>query len=585
MPEMNLANKNRHLAWYASVCLAALLGAMQALWLYGAALDPRHVIWLLSEGDSFQHFIGWDMFRRDDWRWPLGINPTLGYAIDSSVVFSDSIPLIAIPLKLLHAWLPDPFQYVGLTMLLNLMLNGATSAGLAQRLGATPLVALLFATLLLGMSVATMRGPGALGHEALSAHWLIVLGLWLSLSSPSASTWRRWALLLSGAVLIHFYLFFMVGVLWSAWCLQVLWVGRHQPRYLWQVISRASLIVAGVLLLMWLAGYFRFGVDIEGNTGFGLYSAELLTFFNPGTAGLFFTDEAFSGASWFFSGWHSPVAGQYEGFAYAGIGVLMLWISALVVAIIRPGTVAPAKKRAALVLAVSLLFLFALGDRLVIGTWAFGLPYPDILAPITQYLRSSGRMAWPLLYAVTFLSLAVLLKRLPHAALGMLLGLCVIMQWWDSVSWFHYVRDNVRAVTNTDTSRPLAFPWVARKDVNRLAEGRASIRYLPGDDMHHLKAAAWLAARHGLAINVAYYARVNPGVLYQAASQERREAERGETSSDALYVLTSETLANVLCQQADMRCLSVEENVTLAVKRAGKTPALRSHSQQSTANN
>ena len=50
--------------------LAALPGIALALWIYGPALNPSHVEWLLAEGDSLQHFSGWDMFRRDEWRWP-----------------------------------------------------------------------------------------------------------------------------------------------------------------------------------------------------------------------------------------------------------------------------------------------------------------------------------------------------------------------------------------------------------------------------------------------------------------------------------------------------------------------------------
>lgn len=144
------------------VLLAALMGSALALWIYGAALDPRNVDWLLAGDDSLQHFSGWDMFRRDEWRWPLGSLSTLGANIGASIVFSDSIPLIAIPLKLFHAWLPDPFQYIGPVMWLNLALNGAMTAGLARWLGVLRGMALAAVLLVLSLPMVTMRGL---------AHW------------------------------------------------------------------------------------------------------------------------------------------------------------------------------------------------------------------------------------------------------------------------------------------------------------------------------------------------------------------------------------------------------------------------------
>lgn len=143
--------------------LAALAGLVMAVWLYGPALNPLNVSWLLAEGDSFQHFSGWDLFRRDVWRWPLGAVPTLGSAIDSSVVFSDSIPLIALPLKLLHGVLPDPFQYVGMVMAVNLALNASVAVGLALRLQATRSIALLVGLLVLALPAVTMRVPARWG--------------------------------------------------------------------------------------------------------------------------------------------------------------------------------------------------------------------------------------------------------------------------------------------------------------------------------------------------------------------------------------------------------------------------------------
>jgi hypothetical protein len=193
-----------------------------------------------------------------------------------------------------------------------------------------------------------------------------MLGLWLGLErSVRRQGLLRWALLLNLAVLIHFYLFFMVGVLWVAWCLRGAWSLRG--RALVELSGWMLATVAVTCGVMLAAGYFQFGVEIEGDTGFGLYSAGLLTFFNPDSASLFFGGADFHGVSRVVPGWLSPVQGQYEGFAYAGLGVLLLAGLALVCTLtgrrLAPGAVPGWPNRVVWVLAPLALFIFALGFR------------------------------------------------------------------------------------------------------------------------------------------------------------------------------------------------------------------------------
>lgn len=548
----------------AMMLLAAMPGMLLALWLYGPALDPRHVAWLLSEGDSLQHFSGWDMFRRDAWRWPLGALPTLGSELGASIVYTDSIPLVAIPLKLLHGWLPDPLQYIGPVMLFNLALNGAVTAGLLRWCGGGRWLALLGSMLVTSLPMVTMRGPGALGHEALSSHWLILLALWLSLVPDGWKQAMCWLGLLMAAVLVHFYLFFMVGVLWSAWWVAAMW--RAWPRWgerlsTLMIVPTTVLVVLGV---MYAAGYFEFAMAVGGDTGFGLYSTGLLSFLDPGSAALFFEGEAFQGASRLWDGWRSPVAGQYEGFAYAGLGVLLLLAAALGMMLRRREIPLTVAERWLLVPLV-LLFCFALGDRLVIGTWVVSLPYPDIMEPLTQRLRSAGRMAWPLLYGLLMAALLVLARRLPARGLRVVLVVALVAQAWDISVWQEYVKERMaRLAPGEDVVRP--FAWRRSPDVVAMLEDSREIRLLPGDDWHQVKIVSWLAARHDLVSNVAYYARTNPGVLYAAAADQRRALEAGQVAPGVLYALTAPGLAAKTCKREDVKCLEVK-GMTLAEKR------------------
>nr|WP_299240461.1 DUF6311 domain-containing protein [uncultured Halomonas sp.] len=554
-----------------AVLLAALFGAGLAFYLYGwGIIDPTNVHWLLTEGDPFQHFIGWDAFRRDEWRWPLGAIPQLGTLIDSSIVFTDSIPLIALPLKLFHSWLPDPFQYQGLVMLANLTLNAALACVLAHRLGARPLNAVLFAALVVMLPIVTLRGLGAHGHEALAAHWLILLAVLWSLSIRPAGGWvlLRWLMLLAAAVLVHFYLFFMVGTLWFAWWACQLWRKGRARRWsgLLFLLAAGWASAVAVLGVMWGAGYLQYGLEVGRDTGFGYYSAEFLTYLNPLSTAWFF-DGDLDGASRLIPGWITRIPGQYEGQAYAGVGALVLLVAGLLVAV-RRGEWCEFKelRLETRVLGVAMvgLFLFALGDRWIIGKVVTDIPYPDWTSILTQYLRSSGRLVWPLLYGLLLLALVILLHKARRRTVSAVLGVAVLLQWLDLADTHGFIRDNLNQRVAAAASGP-PFAVINDPQAEAWLEDNKRIAYLPGDDLGALKPYMWLAVRHDLPLNVAYLARVNTEALVNATKPEVMTLEQGRLESGTLYAITDDALAQQACGLAKAKCFEID-GVTLVTR-------------------
>ena len=158
-----------------------LIGLAFAAYLYGwGILDVRNVGWLLDVSDTTIHFLGWDFFRHDQWRWPLGLNPTFGYVTGNSIVFSDSLPLLALVFKAFRALLPDPFQYDGLILYGDFMLNGCFAALLAYRLSRQIGASLIIACLVVTGTIVTNRGfaartattpPPLTGSSWLPSYW------------------------------------------------------------------------------------------------------------------------------------------------------------------------------------------------------------------------------------------------------------------------------------------------------------------------------------------------------------------------------------------------------------------------------
>lgn len=112
----------------------ALLGALVFLVLYGVrVLDPVCVDWILNNPspDPSQHYLGWVFYRRSGWHLPyLGANYSAIYPYRTSILYTDSIPLLAVVCKLLGGVLPARFQYLGLWGLFCYAMQG----GLAQAL-------------------------------------------------------------------------------------------------------------------------------------------------------------------------------------------------------------------------------------------------------------------------------------------------------------------------------------------------------------------------------------------------------------------------------------------------------------------
>lgn len=103
----------------ASLLAGALVGALVCLRIFGwAVLDPTATGWVL-QGDLAQHYVGWAFFRDEAWQWPPGAIAGLGYPVGTSVFYTDAHPLLAFLFKPLSGLLPRPFQYIGLTYLLN----------------------------------------------------------------------------------------------------------------------------------------------------------------------------------------------------------------------------------------------------------------------------------------------------------------------------------------------------------------------------------------------------------------------------------------------------------------------------------
>lgn len=516
-----LPSRNGLAAWRAPLS-GALLGLVFFVSTLGLALiEPGNIAWLL-QGDWAQHFIGWHLYRHAPWQWPPGAFDTFWYPVGTAVVYTDSLPLLAIPLKVLSPLLPTHFQYIGFWLMLNCMLQGVFGVLLMRcftpRLGHQVLGA--------GLMLLSPVFISRIGHDTLTTQWLLLAALWLYFrSSDPRRAPVAWATIAIVAALVHPYLNAMVLAILCAFYLRVVFV---QHLLDWRVAARyVAVIFACTLLCWWLSGAFTIRPD-GGGVPFGKYSANLLTWFDAN----------------FMSRWWPtfPLAGsgQYEGRGYLGIGVLVLCALAIVQALrSRSRSSVTRLPLWPLVLVVAAMTLFAFSTRVAFGSHVLMNVTPRRL-PLLDIFRSSGRFIWPSVYLITVLSAALVARSFGRFSMA-LLAAAFLLQAYE-LAPLHMRSVRLRFATEqTASKQELRDPyWTAA------AAGRVHITLVPppacGKQAAPYLPFSLFAGDHGMSVNTGYLARWDEKGTRRYCQQLKNRLNGGERRQGDLYIVSTEEL-------------------------------------------
>ena len=490
---------------------AILLGLVAFLILVGAStLIPTNIGWL-NVADRAMHTLGWMFFRAAPSGMPPGASPHLGIELASSIGMVDGLPLFALPLKLLRDWLPDPFQYWGIWLLLSFMLQSLFAYAIARELRASEMLSLVAAAFVLITPAFLFRVPM---HLALSGHWTLLVALYLYVRRSPPAFWV-WPFVVAVTASIHAYLLAMVLAIWLAALAERLWTRRIAPRAA-AIEFVFTLSVTGVVL--WTAGFF--GSDSMGNYGYGDYKLNLLwPLLTYGHWSQIFPDLP-----------HAKY--DYEGLSFLGIGILALL--ALAVAA-RPHLTPPFHRRwlpLMVVLLGMMVFAFSMNLQLS-GVHVVTIPVPKWLGDLASTFRSTGRFVWPLLYRVT-IGAVVLIARRFRAAIALPLALvALVAQAADSAPGLLSFSSRIAGVSTTwDT--PLVSPFWERA----ASAGYTRIRVVPVQNPgRDWKPLGYFAVTHGMDIDSAYLGRTDEKAMRDLRRHEAEVLASGAFEPHTLYEL------------------------------------------------
>jgi hypothetical protein len=508
--------------------IALALGLVfAALTLTGGYVSGGGTYWIAPGGDAAKGEIGWFYYARDAWRFPLLDIGNYHAPEGSSIVLSDSVPLLALPAKAVYKITSDPSRtppiYTGAWVALCLVLQAIAASRLLRALGVVdPIAHVAGIAIFCYVPVLMVR----FGHASLMAQCLVVYAIELYVRAKREPPTRALTVSLCAlpalAMLVHPYLSAMCGIVVAATIFDQ-W--RERRIALAGVLARFGAIAVSTLAVLLLCGFFIAARDFGD---YGLYSLNLLSPFVPfptSMLGTLFHTEIPS----------IPDTWQWEGTAYLGAGVALL---AILAAPALARWRANARRHAVLLGFVVLTLVFAVSNRIGFGAHEIAhVPLPDFAMHALSQFRGSGRFVWIVVYALIAAAIAALTARSSVRTLRVVLVAAALLQIADVVP----MQRAVRAASAFG-----AAPTIDREAWARLIGAHQRVFQFPsyecggmfGQDVPGTKSRAieidWIAAKLGVPDNSAYLARTT-----KDCDRERADALANINDAGTLRVYRS----------------------------------------------
>ncbi|MGE9760426.1 DUF6311 domain-containing protein [Pseudomonas sp. PDM20] len=543
----------------ASLWIPVLLGVAMFVALGGlTVLQPSSIGWLMRGlFDPPTNLLGWEFFRETPFlQFPLGANPRYGMEMGSSIVFSDSLPLFALPFKLLGPILPETFQYFGLWVLVCMVMQGVFSYLVLSRFTQDRRLLTLGTVLLLLLPPYLIRFAF---HLALGGQWLLLGGLYLYFDQRYRA--RFWLVMLALATLIHAYLLVMLAAIWGADLLQRLAKREMSPG---RCVAHGVAGSALILLLMWLIGYFILGSAPTVPGPYGRMNLFSLVDSRGDWSRLLPALKRPEGMDGFL---------DHDGFAYMGVGVLaLLTISAAL-------AIAPRREERSrhtfliwpLVLMSVLMLSISLTNTLSVGPHVFTwVDLPDWAGRLYQVFRSPGRMFWPVFYLLAVTAIAVICVRTRTSVAIVLLAAATCVQFYDLSSGLHGMRKLFRQ--EPGWTSPMQSPmWES------LGKHYQRVLYVfPTHVPENFIPLSDFALHHGMSINSANFARVDAQAQARAREHLAGQVASGSYDADALYIFNEPALWDQATRTLSKGAIAGElDGIRLVIPELDACPACR----------
>ena len=356
-----------------------------------SGLSPVNVNWI-SSYDSKSDFLALKFFLSDEWRFPIGLNPKYG-DITNSIVFSGAVPFLSFILKLFNSFIPNNFHYFSFWIVLCISLQFFFSYKIFYLISKEHFFSFLCGMFFLFSPILYYRLSI---HLSLAAHWLILGYIYFEFKNTKDSEYYKFFFIILSS-LTHFYITIMLLLMRTIFSLN----DYYKDHNLKKLFKQNIILIFILFLSMYITGYFVIPSTDSLGFGYGVYKTNLLSFIDPVPHGSI-------------QNWSillpdiTNMSGEQEGFAYLGLGGLILFVILIFFILKNVEKINSNKKY---IILAFVFFLIAISNNINFGNVTLlNISLPKLIYAPLSIIRASGRFIWPIYYLIIIFSLIAFVK-------------------------------------------------------------------------------------------------------------------------------------------------------------------------------
>ena len=405
----------------------------------------QSVEWLHDGNESAIEQTAWYFFRNDVWRFPLGLNPNYGDDITTSIVFSDSVPILAFFFKIFKSILPENFQYFSLWYFLCFYFQLFFSYKILKKFTDSESYSLIGSIFFLLAPIFIFRMNY---HASVSAQWLLLFTLYLALTTKTDESKLAWFFLIifSSLILYNFTI-----IILAVYSLLRFFELKFNKSSFYSLIKDFFIITPSLLLTLYLAGYLEIRIGDTLAVGFGQHKLNLLSIVDPVN-----TIQNISW-SWFLPDIQLSKEEELEGFNYLGVGQIIMLLFALVLILNQKfnsnlSLIKNNKKIKTFLIISIFLTLWALSNKVSFGSYTLlEIPLNKFIFAALSIAKASGRLFWIVNYFLVIISIIIIYKCFSKKTSLLIIFLLLTVQIADisaglknRISFYNKETDNIK---------------------------------------------------------------------------------------------------------------------------------------------
>jgi len=480
-------------------------------------INPMYTDWL-QFGDGTGE-ISWEFFRNQPViQFPLGKNPMYGLENSSSIVYDNPVPFFSLIFNPLSEFLPYRFQYIGLFLFLTLSLNYFAAYLIFNKFNFTKFQSSISAIIISTTPIIINRFVDHT-HYALTSAWIIFFSIYNFVERKNKFLY--WTLLYLSCILIHPYYLPFVFVLHLSLLALLLKLKKIGVK---RVFFEITIIFTIIFLSAFSIGYFYKNISSE-DIGFGEFSSNILSLIDS-------------------SGWSFVIPdlpeseGNYEGFAFLGLGVLLLIICSIIILVFLRKKIINQNSFLIIFFPSILLFIYSLSNKIHFGNSQITeFEYPVFFDTFNNIFRSTGRFSWLLVFFIILLTLIYLKQNLKNI-------------FFNTIIIFACVIGIIDIYPKMVSQKNLKFKSKYEMNITRdtwesLAKCYKNIRvYPPIGSVNNYYDFVNLAAKFQMGINTGRFSRLNENVIKNQYGDLHNKFYYSDYELDTLYIFSTSIFIN-----------------------------------------